>query len=189
MRQKEASTVGEANYQLSGTRTDILAWAWGEHLHLKDVLPAKWCGKSTNINIRFNTTERGQFRISVELTPPLVTPPGGTPSGILSISADDPEIRPFVEREQLVYDINERWTKVDKQILDFLGKCKSVNEALKLWPQVEMYIPKSYIGRVNEKRDRNPSTPSQAAEALKAMDTEHLTTAAVISRMSGPGKE
>jgi hypothetical protein len=88
------------------------------------------------------------------------------------------------KRDRL-YDIAQRWDKVDKQIMDFLGKCKSVNEALKLWPQIEMYIPPEFITKVNEKKERNAAGPSQAAEALKALDTDHLTTAAVISRMSG----
>jgi hypothetical protein len=46
-----------------------------------------------------------------------------------------------------------------------------------------MYLPTEYVARAQEKKDRNPSGPSQAAEALKNLDTDHLTTAAVISRM------
>lgn len=189
MRHKEVRTVPEMEYKLSGTRTDLLEWAWGKHLHLKELMPAKWCGKTEQVQLRFDTPDRGQFRVRAEITPPLVTPPGGPPTAIFPVSADDPEIKACVEREQQMYDITQRWDKVDKEILNFLGKCKSVNEALKLWPQIEMYIPSEYIHRVNEKKDRNPSGPSAAAEALKALDTEHLTTAAVISRMSGPGKE
>lgn len=180
MRRKEVATIAEIPYRLSGTRTDLLAWAWGEHLHLKEQMPEKWCGKSEHVNLRVNG-----LRIGVELTPPLVTPPGGMPSGVAPVSADDPEIKPFIDRESTLADIAARWDKVDKDILGFLGKCKSVNEALKLWPQIEMYIPPEYIGRVNEKHERSKGGASQAAEALKNLDTDHLTTAAVISRMSG----
>jgi hypothetical protein len=120
----------------------------------------------------------------VELTPPLITPPCGVPSGVFIVPADDPEIEPYVDREAALYDIAQRWDKVDKQIMEFLTKCKSVNEAMKLWPQIEMYLPGDVVARVQEKKERNPSAPSQAAEALKALDTDHLTTAAVISRMS-----
>jgi hypothetical protein len=185
MRYREVNSVPSLDYKLSSTRPDVITWAWGEHLHLKDQMPAKWCGKADNVQIRFETQERGVFRIRAELTPPLVTPPGGTPQGVVSISPDDPDIKPYVERESALYDIVQRWDKVDKQILEFLGKCKSVNEALKLWPQIEMYIPPEFITKVNEKKERSAAGPSRAAEALKALDTDHLTTAAVISRMSG----
>lgn len=187
MRQRDASQVPSIEYKLSGTRTDLLTWAWGEHLHLKDVIPASWCGKTSNIQLRFDVAERGSVRIRAEIMPPLITPPGGVPSGVFPISVDDPEIKPFVEREAAIYDVIQRWDKVDSQILEFLGKCRSVNEAIKLWPQIEMYIPTEYMERVNEKKERNASGPSQAAEALKTLDTDHLTTAAVISRMSGQG--
>ena len=185
MRYREVNNVGSIDYRLSSTRPDVIQWAWGEHLHLKDQMPAKWCGKADNIQMRFERPERGVFRIRAELTPPLITPPGGTPSGVVPISADDPEIKSYVERECTLYDIAQRWDKVDKEIMNFLGKCKSVNEALKLWPQVEMYIPTEFVNKVNEKKERSPHTPSEAAEALKALDTDHLTTAAVISRMAG----
>jgi hypothetical protein len=184
MRQREANSVPSMEYKMASSRTDLLQWAWGEHLHLKDQIPAKWCGKIDNVQTRFDVVERGSVRIRVELSPPLITPPGGTASSIFTVSADDPEIKPFVEREQTIYEIAQRWDKVDKQIMEFLGKCKSVNEALKLWPQIETYLPTEYVARVNEKKDRHTAGPSQAAEALKSLDTDHLTTAAVISRMS-----
>jgi hypothetical protein len=185
MRYKELSTIPELTYKLSSTRTDVTEWAWGKHLHLQAQMPASWCNKISSMNVRYEAGERGQVRINAELTPPLVVPPNGAPSNPMTISALDEEIRPYVEREQQLYDINARWNKVDEQINGFFKKCKSVNEALKLWPQVEMYIPAEYISRVNEKRERNPNEPSAAAEVLKTLDTDHLTTAAVISRMSG----
>jgi hypothetical protein len=184
MRQREANGVPTIDYKLNSSRPDVVKWAWGDHLHLKDQMPPNWCKKSENIQLRFENGERGIFRISVALTPPLITPPCGVPSGVFIVPADDPEIEPYVDREAALYDIAQRWDKVDKQIMEFLTKCKSVNEAMKLWPQIEMYLPGDVVARVQEKKERNPSAPSQAAEALKALDTDHLTTAAVISRMS-----
>ena len=188
MRRRESDQVPSMDYKLSSTRPDVVNWAWGEHLHLKAQMPASWCGKLSDTAIRFDTSERGTFRINVTLVPTLVVPPGRSPQGSVTIAPTDEEIKPYVEREAQLYDINERWDKVDKQLLEFLKKCKSVNEALKLWPQIEMYIPSDYIARVNEKKERSAHGPSEAAEALKSMDTDHLTTAAVIARMSG-GKE
>jgi hypothetical protein len=136
------------------------------------------------IQLRVSLPDR-TVKVNVALSPVLVTPPGGAPSTIAPVSADDPDIKPFLDREQVLYDIAQRWDKVDKEILGFLGKCKSVNEALKLWPQIEMYIPTEFINRVNEKHEKSSKGPSAAAAALKDMDTDHLTTAAVISRMTG----
>jgi hypothetical protein len=184
MRNKEVSAIPSLDYKISNTRTDLVGWAWGKHLHLMEQMPAKWCQKISSTSLRIDKADR-QLRMSVDIVPPLVTPPGDSPSGLLSVSPDDPEIKAFVDHEQTLYEIKQRWDKVDEQIVAFFKKCKSVNEALKLWPQIEMYIPSQYIDRVNEKKERSSGGPSEAAEALKKLDTDHLTTAAVISRMSG----
>ncbi len=184
MRNKEVSAIPSLDYKISNTRTDLVGWAWGKHLHLMEQMPASWCQKISSTNLRIDKADR-QLRMNVDIVPPLVTPPGPGPSGMLSVLADDPEIKPFVDHEQTLHEINQRWNKVDEQIVSFFKKCKSVNEALKLWPQIDMYIPSQYISRVNEKKERSSGGPSEAAEALKALDTDHLTTAAVISRMSG----
>jgi hypothetical protein len=64
-----------------------------------------------------------------------------------------------------------------------LGACKSLNEALKLWPDVRIYIPKEFLERVERKVER--TTNSGGAEAIKKVDTDAAVSAAAIARMMG----
>jgi hypothetical protein len=63
----------------------------------------------------------------------------------------------------------------------FLGKCKSLNEALKLWPGVKMYIPREYIERVERKVERKV----REKEILEDTPVDTLTAAAIAARLSG----
>jgi hypothetical protein len=76
-----------------------------------------------------------------------------------------------------------RWDNTENKIVEFLQSCKSLNEAVKLWPDVTLYVEKCDIDRMGVKREKVKE--SKALEALKELDTDALVSNAVISRMSG----
>jgi hypothetical protein len=184
MRRKEYNSVPDADKKLRGDHGSIVAALWQEHLNLKDAIPQAWKRQINSIRIKVTMVENTEHRVfDVTLEPPGEAPPTGV-SKMPVFPHDAPEVKAFVEADQIQRDIAERWDKVEQDLMHFLNKCKSLNEALKLWPQIEMYIPREYMNRVNEKRERSKGN-DDAAEALKALDTDHLTTAAVLARMSG----
>jgi DNA polymerase elongation subunit (family B) len=81
-------------------------------------------------------------------------------------------------------ECSKRWTKVQDQVLKFLGSCKSLNEAIKLWPDVRRYIPKDYLKRVDTKVEKT-KTKSSGADALAGMDMDMVNTSLVLARMAG----
>jgi hypothetical protein len=87
----------------------------------------------------------------------------------------------YLERIELNAEIKARWAKVEGDIMAFLGKCKSLNEALKLWPGVKMYIPREYIERVERKVERKV----REKEILDDTPVDTLTAAAIAARLSG----
>jgi hypothetical protein len=76
--------------------------------------------------------------------------------------------------------INNRWAKVKTDITEFLGKCKSLNEAVKLFPGVRMYIHYEDLERLDRKAER----PTQRAKIVEAVDTEGLTAAAIAAKLA-----
>lgn len=76
--------------------------------------------------------------------------------------------------------INTKWAKVNMDITEFLNKCKSLNEAVKLFPGVRMYIDHEDIQRMERKIER----PTQRAKIVETVDTEGLTAAAIAAKLA-----
>lgn len=77
-------------------------------------------------------------------------------------------------------EINIRWTKIKSDVTEFLHKCKSLNEAIKLFPGIKMYVDKDDIERVERKIERAPRT-----DLVKSVDTGTITASAVAARLMG----
>lgn len=93
-------------------------------------------------------------------------------------------IMAVVRHEQAVRALHQKWNKRLQDLTLFLNKCKSLNEAVKLWPGVRMYVPKQYLEQLD-----TPGVRSQAMvrkeRALENVDTDDLTAAAVAARLQG----
>ena len=164
---------------------------WGEHLHLMNELPVEWKNRDQGSARFFVMTEQfGKISVDVELdlgNVDLFPPEYSTFSAFIAMDDDPtmpPAIRAEVDAKKQIVEIRDRWEKVRAQVTDFLESCKSLNEAIKLWPDLEHYIPKDDIERMLEKRVR-AKTESKAVEALSRVDTEGVMAAAVIARLSG----
>lgn len=75
-------------------------------------------------------------------------------------------------------EIDAKWEKVRFDIVGFLNKCKSLNEAIKLLPTLRMYLAKEDIDRLERKIERAPRK-----ELTKGVDAEGMTAAAVAARL------
>jgi hypothetical protein len=77
-------------------------------------------------------------------------------------------------------DIDARWQKVETDIVEFLRKCKSLNEAVKLFPNVTMYLHYEDMERLNLKVER----PSQRKSIIEEVDVEGITAAAIAAKLA-----
>lgn len=97
-------------------------------------------------------------------------------------AAEVGEFPEYVQYQTNVIAISSRWEKVKFDVLDFVQHSKSLNEALKLWPQLEVYIPESYLQKVEAKVSKSKAS-SHAAEILAKMDTNTAIMSAVSAQM------
>jgi hypothetical protein len=102
---------------------------------------------------------------------------GDTHSVALTVAAA------FVAHQRQRIAINAKWKAIKEQVKEFLNAAKSLNEALKLWPALALYISDQYINRVNENASRS-KTVSKAADILASIKTDEITAAAVSVKLT-----
>jgi hypothetical protein len=190
MADKEYRAIDQQNPlpRIDGTEKVFLEQLWKEHLPLKDQMPTEWLMKITNFNmcVAFVGLDGNTWNTNYYVTPlaPIYAPPStGTYGLVLKADASD-KFEPYRQHARARNEAENRWGQVTEQVCGFLSKCKSLNEALKLWPQIEPYIPQHYMKKAQTKKAGGKRDSSEAIEAAKQLDTETLTAAAVISRMS-----
>jgi hypothetical protein len=171
---------------------------WGaDHVYLLESIPKDWLTKSSDASITIHgwTDEGRSLKTSVRfnnMTFAYQRPADGYYNRHQSELTVD-QVRAFPEetpgRAELLqrWDdaliemaINARWEKIKVDIDEFLQKCKSLNEAVKLFPGVRMYI--HYDDR--ERLDRKLERPTQRAKIVEDVDTEGLTAAAIAAKLA-----
>lgn len=93
-------------------------------------------------------------------------------------------IMDMVRHEQAVRALQHKWDQRLRDLTQFLNKCKSLNEAVKLWPGVRLYVPKNYLEQLDTPVVR-PQAVVRKERALENVDTDDLTAAAVAARLQG----
>lgn len=168
---------------------------WEPVQDLRDRL--KEYDKKVNVSIEVQTTyvamgyERTTKRdISIgELLLPCVTSTERNYYGDrkeFKLNVDDHEVFAPLREIMIARDeCTQRWSAVERQVMDFVGKCKSLNEAVKLWPDLRRYIDREYTERLDKKVERIKPETSAAAAALKAMDVDLVNSSVVLARMAG----
>lgn len=78
--------------------------------------------------------------------------------------------------------IEEMWCEVRNQVLTFLSQFATLNQAVKAWEGVRLYIPQNFLDRLDAKVERTKSEIN-AERAVANIDVSKLTTMAVGARL------
>jgi hypothetical protein len=187
----------DKNYSIDASKLYNIG-CWGaQHFHLLDLIPKDWLTKSPEASITVTgwTDEGAALKTSVRFTG--MTFAYQRPRDNYYNRQDSEltldEVRSFPEetpgRAELLQRWDDaviekaiiaRWEKVNTDITEFLNKCKSLNEAVKLFPGVRMYIHYEDLERLDRKAER----PTQRAKIVEAVDTEGLTAAAIAAKLA-----
>lgn len=198
MRGSEFTALEKPEFTFPVEALDVVEkYIWGEHYDLKDKIPEEWC-RGGGIEGARITTQSCSFDCKLPRKPkaPPVLRSGMSDrfdrvrsGSTIFVSLSDPNLaldqeqfEPVTTYLSLVSEITTRWNKVESDIASYLQGSKSLNEAIKLWPQVAVYIPKDYLDKVAVKAERSP-TASRAAELLASIDVDTAVMSAVTARM------
>ena len=191
MKEAEVNSIPAAtdNLAFNYVPTDFEKLVWGEHYHLKDVIPSSWKRNVSDLCGYTEYEHNGRTmktRLYIKLANKIGVPPDqNSYTAHFLMTEDHPDMAPIIQRDKQIDDINTKWNAIHTKLRDFLNNCKSLNEAVKLWPDVRIYIPQSYMDRMLAKSERTAEKISKASEFLKQIDTDTAIAAAVGARMAG----
>lgn len=189
MQQAELRTIGDApKITLPPDNPTLLRALWGEHLHLKDIIPKEWKCTTDAVRsrflIRFSENQTKGFSFNLAVNPAVETPTTYSYYHTTEFDGTAPELKDIYDYASRHVDITVRWESVLAKVTQYLESCKSLNEAVKTWPDVALYIDKEDLDRLEVKREKKVKE-SAATEALAKLNVDELVGAAVIARMSG----
>jgi hypothetical protein len=97
--------------------------------------------------------------------------------------SESPAVAAIADAHRNRQEAAKRWDAVIKQVTEFLSACKSLNEAVKLWPDVTRYVHQSYLDRMQIKTEKAERT-STALDALRKLDLDAIQASTVLARMA-----
>lgn len=203
MRDKEKAaypTVPESGIVPDGDG-NITALIWGSYQHLRAQMPDEWKKTPGHVTLRIgykmldtdDRTHNVDFQVKAPngFEVPNINDGNSSYYGYIVKTDESSYLLPqgakdLVAHRKLCREADQRWADVEAKVRQFLNSAKSLNEALKLWPGLAMYIDKDYIDRVNTKvvavKKEKPKT--NAEELLGSIDVDSLTAAAVASKLT-----
>lgn len=194
-----AETIPDHGKSITVNSSEMLNHiAWGDYHHLITQLPESWLRQpgSADINVIVGVTEDGKenkHTVSYSQLHGYFERPTNDRWGAPRPEATKAWFEQHVQfpgayetLEKLKQldtrdEIHAKWDKTYGDITKFLSKCKSLNEALKTWPSLQLYVPSQYIERVNTKIERKARTEQLLAE----VNLEELTANAIAAKLSG----
>jgi len=170
---------------------------WGEHLHLKDQMPLKWCVQPENIDAHFKL-DAINTRIRVTHPQRRIKVPPGTSSYSPDVSVPESEfgrvpwVRDFLVNraafETAKQEHTHKFNTIKQQVRAFLNGCKSLNDAVKKWPDIKLWLPDYTIAELERVVERTPRAIKEREEAELAvanMDTSLITSLGVMKAIHG----
>lgn len=191
---KERNQLGEVPNDIRVDPDDTLAMglAWGKYMHLRDTFDEDLTQSVDHITLNIELTDLATtVAFYVRSTHDRFVVPNYRSNGYNSMSRKIDQTHSFamtvaaahVAHQRQRIAINAKWKAIKEQVKEFLNAAKSLNEALKLWPALALYINDQYINRVNSNTTRS-QTVSKAADILASIKTDEITAAAVSVKLT-----
>ena len=157
---------------------------WGEHLPLKDSMPPKWVHRAHQLHVHIGASDiKMKISIPVNSDQFLLPPDQPTYSAEFEISADnfaDEDLKLKLLAYMRKMDaIDTKYTNIQNQLVTFLKRCKSLNEAAQSYPDIRLFLLPRTVARL----DKKPVREKKSDPKLEGMDTSLITATGVASTM------
>ncbi len=190
---------------------------WGEHLPYRDKLPKEWferlpsgsefgllhpkC-KLDEAHVSFHAwhTQGKTVNDALKSSAPAFTvtlihdhlvPYSKGGYGRMNNFTVDPNIHPAVKKAfdtaKFMLSIKEKWKAVHEKVVEFLESTKSVNEAVKLWPELRTFLAVEDQQRLDKEGTTKKTRESRIDEARKLLseiDTQSIVADVVGIKLS-----
>jgi hypothetical protein len=170
---------------------------WGEHIHLRDQMPSEWkCSWKdyyspyVMLKVKVATNDESIRRLSIHLNvtdlkkahslPPRFD--SGMEIGIWEEAATT-KIQALIKQYRESTEMADKWRKIRAQVIAFLDSAKSLNAAIKAWPDLRAFIPHEYLARVDAKPERKEAA-AKVEQALATVDRDLAITSAALVKLA-----
>ena len=166
---------------------------WGEHAHLKDVMPTKWCVEPEKIDANFRLGDSRLMLFVRGVNGRKFKAPPKTSQWSPDVYIEEkhfdmvPWVRGFLtkrdEFEKAKTEHTNKFNGIKAQVRMFLNGCKSLNDAVKKWPDIKLWIPQRFLtelDRVVERTTRAAKEKEEADAAVAMLDTNLITSLGVM---------
>lgn len=157
--------------------------AWGAHTYLRESLPEEWIVRAERIDVHFKDGEREletfQFRDPANY---LTLPPHFRHDYVGDIEVDVAQFydagvgEAYRRYHQADVANTERYEQAWEQLKTLLERCKSLNEAVEIYPDLKFFLD----DEVKEKLEKKRVKDDKPDPRLEGVDTALITSAAVL---------
>ena len=167
---------------------------WGEHLHLKELMPKDWI-KDMNrdyapyFHVEIQPTDPSKkvksFRLTIDGKGAVLTPPNRSSGSTFRIRESDvvDDLKKLSEIFDTHNEIHDKWVQITNDVIAFLDSAKSLNSAIKAWKDLRAFIPSEYLARVDRKPKRKESEQRQQ-EVLATINRNLAVTSAAVVKLA-----
>lgn len=173
---------------------------WGKHINLQQQMPKEWLEElhwdwndeaTLNLESKINDSELNalgvkKINIQVKLKKKrnITVPPKCARFSTFPVDSEVcPEIKEFFDKKVSEEKFELKWRKVRDDVGSFLDSSKSLNAALKAWPELRAFIPAEYLERVDRKVDRKAER-AEVERKLAEIDREGAVAAAALAALA-----
>ena len=207
MRDKEVRlNFGSGDYDkifaVRGDCKDLEKLVWGEHLHLKQLMPTSWVKDivsdyhphvymevmaneaATEDLITIEKKHHGKMKIVLS-KPSFFVPPRHSTGHEYKITEDklSGKLKELYDIWNQYRELHAKWLKISHDIVTYLRSAKSLNSAIKSWTELRAFIPQSFLDRVDAKPERTAER-KKAEESLASIDRNLAVTSATLVKLA-----
>lgn len=158
---------------------------WGKHHHLKSVLPEEWVNFFSLIDVHLCETDGEEHSCRRYRGDEIPLPPNTVdiriPDVNISITALEPGLQEKIRAHLNLVKVTEvRYVSVWDNIQTLLARCKSINEAVGLFPDLKFFLSDEIIDKLAQKRTQNDKENAK----LEGIDTALITSAMVLNELT-----
>jgi hypothetical protein len=131
---------------------------------------------------RYSTVNRDmtpkKLAFVIELPQPYLAPPG-TEDYSPTVRVDrncHPDVAAVFAKAAACVALCKKWESTEEKVVQFLGSVKSLNEGVKIWPELRSFLSPADVQRLDRKVERNKKAEreSKAKEILASIDTQQI---------------
>jgi hypothetical protein len=198
MRMMEAKIEQVTKYGFTSHNEDKLLEAiakqqWHKAPELRGKLPEEWCRRSdSRVNVKVKLSDDigsvvVHHKVFDEDKRPWLPPVGTNYHFDVDRQHFDSEglevLKAIKQSDVTKEEIREQFSKLSRDLREYLGAHTSLNQALKDMPELALYIPQKYIDKVEAATPKKQSTRKKV-EAPN-IDRQAIAAQAIAHRISG----